>query len=94
LGVAGCAAMDVLSILEKKRVKLSDFNMDIEADRAENHPQVFTKIKLKYIFTGKNIRPSDIERAIELTEEKYCGATAMLRSTVEIIHDYQILEQE
>jgi len=94
LGLAGCAAMDVLSILRKKRVNLSDFNMNVEAERAEDHPRVFTRIKLNYMFTGKNIHPSDIERSIKLTEEKYCGATAMLKSAVEINHDYQILEPE
>jgi putative redox protein len=94
LGVAGCAAMDVLSILRKKKVKLSDFKVEAEAEQAEKHPQVFTKIKLNYMFYGENIRPADIERSIELTEEKYCGATAMLKSAVEIIHDYGIIESE
>jgi len=92
LGLAGCAAMDVLSILKKKRVQLSDFGMEIDAERTEDYPKVFTDIKLYYLFTGKNIRPSDIERSIELTEEKYCGATAMLKNAVKITHDYQIVE--
>jgi putative redox protein len=92
MGVAGCAAMDVLSILRKKRAELNGFNMEVEAERTEEHPQVFTRIKLNYIFSGKNIQPSDIERSIELTEEKYCGATAMLKGAVEIIHNYRIVE--
>ena len=94
LGLAGCAAMDVLSILRKKRVKLSNFNMHVDAERAKDHPKVFTKIKFNYIFSGKNIRPSDIERSIELTEGKYCSGTAMLKDVVEIIHDYKIEETE
>ena len=94
MGLAGCAGMDVLSILRKKRVKLNDFSMEVEAERAEDHPRVFTRIKLNYIFSGKNILPSDIERSIALTEEKYCGATAMLKKSVEIIHNYRILESE
>ena len=94
LGLAGCAAMDVLSILRKKRVKLSNFNMHVDAERAKDHPKVFTKIKFNYIFSGKNIRPLDIERSIELTEGKYCSATAMLKDVVEIIHDYKIEESE
>jgi len=94
IGVAGCAGMDVLSILQKKRVKLLDFAMEVEAEQAEDHPQVFTKIILHYIFTGKDIRPADIERSIKLTEEKYCSATAMLSNNVEIVHDYQIREPD
>ncbi len=94
MGAAGCAAMDVLSILRKKRVELTDFNMEVEAERAEDHPRVFTRIKLNYIFSGKNIQPSDIERSIELAEEKYCGGTAMFKDAVEIIHDYRIEKSE
>jgi len=60
----------------------------------KDHPKVFTKIKFNYIFSGKNIRPSDIERSIELTEGKYCSGTAMLKDVVEIIHDYKIEETE
>ena len=94
MGVAGCAGMDVLSILRKKRVELDDFWMDVDGERAEEHPQVFTKITLKYFFVGNNIKPSDVERAISLTEEKYCGATAMLRNSVDIIHEYEITQRE
>jgi putative redox protein len=94
LGLAGCAAMDVLSILKKKRIELNDFNMDVEAERAEDHPKVFTKIILNYIFTGKNIHTSDVERSIELTGEKYCSATAMLKDVVDITHKYKIVESE
>jgi len=75
-------------------VKLSNFNMHVDAERAKDHPKVFTKIKFNYIFSGKNIRPLDIERSIELTEGKYCSATAMLKDVVEIIHDYKIEESE
>ncbi len=91
LGLAGCAAMDVLSILRKKRIELNDFTMEIQAEQSANHPKVFTKVKLNYIFDGKNIQSSDVDRAIELTVDKYCGATAMLKNTVNIIHNYQIL---
>jgi putative redox protein len=94
MGLAGCAAMDVLSILNKKRVKLSDFSMVAKAECAVNHPRVFKKIKLEYVFTGKHIHPPDIERAIELTEEKYCGGIAMLKNVIEIIHKYKIIVSE
>ena len=94
IGLAGCTAMDVLSILKKKRVKLDDFSMQVESDRAEDHPKVFIKIHLHYIFTGKNIKPKDVDRSIELSQDKYCGASAMLRKAAEISFDYEIIEPE
>jgi putative redox protein len=94
IGLAGCSAMDVLSILKKKRVKLDDFSMRVESERAEEHPKVFTKIHLHYIFTGKAIKPKDVERSIELSQDKYCGASAMLRKAAEISFDYEIIEPE
>ena len=92
LGLAGCAAMDVLSILKKKRVKLDDFSMEIEAERAEDHPKVFSKIILNYVFSGENLRSTDIERSIDLTKDKYCSGIAMLKNIVDIIHNYRILK--
>ncbi len=94
LSIVGCTAMDVLSILKKKRIKLDDFSVEVKAERAEEHPRVFTEIKLHYIFTGKNIRPVDVERAIGLSQDKYCSATAMLRKVANITHDYQINKPE
>jgi putative redox protein len=93
MSLGGCTAMDVISILKKKRVDLNDFGMEIEAERAEEHPKVFTEIKLHFIFTGKNIRTKDVERAIDLSQSKYCPATAMLRKSVKITHDYEIIDQ-
>jgi len=94
IGLAACTAMDVLSILQKKRVKLDDFNMQAEAEQAAEHPKVFTKIKLHYVFYGKGIRAKDVERSIELSQEKYCGASAMLRKVAEISYDYEIIEAD
>ena len=74
------------------RNSLRDFEIEIEAERAEEHPKVFTKIDLKYIFYGENIKSEDVERAIDLSENKYCSATAMLRSTVEITSSFEIRE--
>ena len=93
MSLGGCTAMDVLSILKKKRVKLDDFGIVIEAERAEEHPKVFTEIKLHFVFTGKDIRPKDIERAIDLSRDKYCPDTAMLRNSVKIFFDYEIMEK-
>jgi putative redox protein len=90
LGLGGCTGSDVVSILAKKRVKLDDFEINIETEVSENHPQVFTKLHLEYIFYGKDIIAKDVERAIELSQTKYCGVTAMLEKAVEITHSYRI----
>ena len=90
IGLGGCTGMDVISILQKKRLALDNFEIEIDAERADDHPRVFTKIHLKYVIYGEGIKPKDVERAIELSEEKYCSAQAMLRSTVEISSSYEI----
>ncbi len=94
LGLAGCTGSDVTTILTKKKVKLSDFEINIKADTSEEHPQVFTKIELEYVFYGKELNPKDVERAIELSLTKYCSVTAMLQKAMEITHTYKIVEQQ
>jgi len=94
MGLAGCTAMDVVSILRKKRVKLSGFSLEVEAKQADEHPKIFTRIVLRYVFTGNNLRATDLEKAIELSESKYCSATAMLRKSATITHDYEIIETD
>lgn len=94
LSLGGCTASDVVSILKKKRVKLHDFEMNMTADSTENHPQVYTKIHIDYVFYGKDIQPKDVERAIELSQTKYCGVTAMLSKAMEITHSYRIEESK
>jgi len=90
LGLAGCTGSDVVSILKKKRIPLNNFEMNIEAEVAEEHPQVFTKINLEYVFYGSEIKKEDVERAIELSQTKYCSVSAMLKNSVEITHSYRI----
>ncbi len=92
LSLAGCTASDVVSILQKKRVKLDDFEINISAEMTEEHPKVFTKIDLEYVFYGDNIAEKDVERAIELSQTKYCGVTAMLKNAIVINHSYKIKE--
>lgn len=94
LSLAGCTGSDVASILSKKKVKLFNFEINISAEMAETHPQVYTKINLEYIFYGKNIQPKDVERAIELSQNTYCSVTAMLQKAVPIEHSYRIVESE
>ncbi|GIV45888.1 MAG: peroxiredoxin [Ignavibacterium sp.] len=93
ISLAGCTGSDVASILSKKRVNLDGFEMNITADVAEEHPQVFTKINLEYVFYGKNLPVKEIERAIELSQTKYCSVTAMLQKAMPIEHSYRIVEE-
>jgi len=92
VGLAGCTAMDVISILKKKREKIHEFKVDVQAERADEHPRVFTKIHLHYTFKGELIKPASVERAIELSESRYCPAQAMMLKAVPITHSYDILE--
>ncbi|WP_322506834.1 OsmC family protein [Anaerolinea sp.] len=92
VGLAGCTAMDVISILEKKRQQVTGFEVRAHAERANEHPKVFTEITLEYIVTGHNIDPEAVKRAVELSENKYCSAQAMLGKTANIQHKITILE--
>jgi len=94
ISLAGCTASDVIAILQKKRVKLDNFEMNITAEQTEEHPKVFSEIKLEFVFYGKNIKEKDVERAIQLSEEIYCGVTAMLKNSVKIETSYKIIEPE
>ena len=90
LGLAGCTGSDVISILSKKKVKIDNYEMNLTAEVAETHPQVFTKIHIEYVFYENEINPKDVERAIELSLTKYCSVTAMLQKAVVITHSYRI----
>jgi len=90
LGLGGCTGSDVVSILSKKRIKVEDFEINITSDVAEEHPQVFTKIHVEYVFYGKDLPVADIERAIDLSQNKYCSVTKMLEKAAIITHSYRI----
>ncbi len=92
LSLAGCTGSDVASILAKKRVALEDFELRVSAEETEEHPKVFTSMHVEYVFRGKGIDPKDVERAIELSLEKYCGVTAMFRKAMDVTHSYRIEE--
>lgn len=93
MGLGGCTAMDVISILEKKRQTVTSFEIQLHADRADEHPKVFTDITIEYIVKGKGIDPDAVARAIELSETKYCPGMAMLRKTANITTAYRIVEE-
>jgi putative redox protein len=90
IGLAGCTGMDVISILKKKRQEVTSFQVLVNAQKAEEHPKVFTQIQIEYVVTGKNIDPSAVERAVELSETRYCPSIAMLGKTAEITHKITI----
>ena len=92
IGMGACSAFDVVTILKKARQAVSDCVVELEADRAEDPPKVFTQVRMRFVVTGKNLRPAAVERAVTLSAEKYCSATAMLRPTVDIRHEAEIVE--
>ncbi|OGU38669.1 MAG: osmotically inducible protein OsmC [Ignavibacteria bacterium RIFOXYB2_FULL_35_12] len=92
IALGGCTGSDVITILQKKKVQINNFEMNISADVADEHPQVFTKINVEYVFHGKDIQEKDVERAIELSQTKYCSVTHMLNKAMEISHSFKILE--
>ena len=79
VGLAGCTAMDVISLLQKKRQMVDAFEVQVQAERAEEHPRVFTRIRMEYVVTGKNIEREAVERSVQLSANKYCPAQAMFK---------------
>ena len=84
VGLAGCTAMDVISILQKKRQDVTAFETQVHADRAAEHPKVYTEITMEYIVTGHGVELDALERAVELSESKYCSVNGMLKQSVKI----------
>ncbi|MBO33656.1 MAG: peroxiredoxin [Rhodospirillaceae bacterium] len=92
MGMGGCSAFDVVDILVKSREDVADCVIEMVADRAEEIPKVFTRITLRYIVSGRNLNPKKVERAVDLSAEKYCSASIMLGKTAEIIHEIEIVD--
>ena len=92
MGTASCSAIDVVLILRRSRQDITDCIVEIEGERATEDPKVFTKIHFHFVVTGKALAQSHVERAIRLSKEKYCSATAMMAKTAEITTDYEIRE--
>ena len=92
LGTGGCTAYDVVLILKNSGQPITGCDVTLKAERAEKDPKVFTRIHLHFVVRGKNLRPQLVEHAIKRSHEKYCSATAMLASTAEISHDFEIVE--
>ncbi len=93
IGAAGCSSMDVISILRKKKVPFSAFECKVHVESVQDqHPHVFKLMEFEYILTGKGINLADVERAVQLSEEKYCQGIAMMRKTAEIRSKITIIE--
>lgn len=92
MALGSCSAIDVVLMMQKMRAKITDFQINIDADRAEEHPRVFTKVHLEFVFQGKNIKEKDVERAIQLSIDKYCTVAGMVGKTAEIATSFKILE--
>ena len=94
MGMGGCASFDVLSMLKKSRQEVTACVAELDAERADAVPAVFTKIHLKFVVTGRNLKEAHVKRAVSLSAEKYCSASIMMEAAgVEVSHSYDIVEQ-
>ncbi|THK39451.1 OsmC family protein [Ensifer sp. MPMI2T] len=92
IGAGGCSAYDVVHILEKGREAVEDCTVELDAERAETDPRVFTRIHMHFVVKGRGIAPKKVERAVALSLEKYCSASAMLAKTATITHDFTVID--
>ncbi len=92
MSLIGCTAMDVISILRKMRQNVTGFTVNFDAERAEAHPKVFTKIDVEYMIEGNDIDVKMVERAIDLSAKRYCPVQAMLETAVPIHHSYKLIQ--
>ena len=92
IGVAGCTAIDVIMIMQKKRADIVDFKVNISGERADDHPKRYTRIQVEYVLYGRGLKPNAVEQAIELSETKYCSASASLNAQID--STYRIIETE
>ncbi len=93
IALGSCTAVDVISILTKKRQHVTDYVVEVSGERREEHPRSFTSMKVHHVLTGSNISPKAVAQAIELSETKYCSVAATLRPTVEIHSTFAIIEE-
>ncbi len=93
IGAGGCTSFDVVTILKKSRQAVSDCYVELEAERAETDPKVFTRIHMHFVVKGKDIKPEVVEKAIKLSAEKYCSASIMLGATAQMTHDFEVIQE-
>ncbi|UYV38875.1 OsmC family protein [Rhodobacteraceae bacterium D3-12] len=92
LGTGGCSAYDVVHILERGRESVTNVEVDLDATRADTDPKVYTKIHMHFVVTGKGLNHDKVARAVNLSIEKYCSASAMMAASAELTHDFEVVE--
>ncbi len=92
IGTGGCASFDVVHILQKGREPVEDCVCEVSAERAETEPKVFTKIHLQFTVTGRGLSPEKVGRAVQLSAEKYCSASAMMAAVAEVTHGFEVVD--
>ncbi|MBP1640184.1 MAG: OsmC family protein [Bacteroidetes bacterium] len=90
--IAGCSGMDVVELLRKMRVEIQKFDMEVSADVSDTHPKVYTHMHIIYNLTGKNIDTAKVQKAVDMSQEKYCGVSAMLRQAMKISYEIKIVD--
>ena len=93
IALGSCTAVDVISILRKKRERVTDYRVEVRGQRRTEHPRAFTRMEVRHIVRGHQVSEKAVAQAIELSETKYCSVAATLRPTVEIISSYEIIEE-
>lgn len=93
LGMGGCTAFDVVMILQRQRQSIENCHVELSAERADEAPKVFTRIHVHYVVTGKGLDEKKVARAVDMTAEKYCSVSIMLAKSVEVTHDFEIIEE-
>lgn len=93
IALGSCTAVDVVSILRKKREKVTDYRVEVRGERREEHPRAFTRMEVRHIVRGRDLSEKAVAQAIELSETKYCSVAATLRPTVEIVSTYEIIQE-
>jgi putative redox protein len=92
VGLAGCTGIDIVTILQKKKITLTDFKVNVRGKRADSYPMVYTDIEVEYLLWGDDLKTRDIEQAIKLSEQKYCSVSIMIGKTANIQSHYKILK--
>ncbi|HNI23085.1 OsmC family protein [Plasticicumulans sp.] len=91
IGTGGCSAIDVMLILKKSRQDVTDCRVELDAERADTDPKVFTKIRMHFVVSGRGLSENHVRRAVDLSAEKYCSASIMLGQVAEVTHSYEII---
>ncbi len=94
LALGSCTAVDVVSILDKKRQQVTNYRVEVRGQRREDHPRSYKRMEVHHIVTGRNVLERSVAQAIALSEEKYCSVAATLRPTAEIVSSFEIIEQQ